>query len=515
MAIEFYCPGCGKLMRTPDPTAGRKGRCPHCATKVQIPLASINHGANSPAAPSGTSAEPQRSAPQQPAARQPQSQRAGNEPIQFVCGSCHKTLRVPAANAGKKGKCPNCGTVMTIPTQAPVAKLPSQAKWKGGPQPAAAATPIQFTCPGCQKSVRVNASAAGQQGQCPHCRTVVKIPLKTAAQPRPTNSGLTPLDSSRGLAPPGSTPGLTPLDDFGGLTPLGAPDPFGPDPFASAADPLGGLTELSAPGGFASQDPFGGAASYPSAPTNPYASPATTPAYATRSKASRSRGSRSGLPWDNKGKDKAPFIGTIKLVLFSPALAFCLMRRSGGGGNPMLYCIYGNLIGGAFAMLYSLIWNTISTLPALMAQRGVGQAGAGEKSAFFMGVLLGMLCVMIAGLLLLVLFTVIGVYLNAGMFHLGLMVLGGANHNFETTVRVVQYTIGSTAICAVIPAVGAFIQFIANIVILSIGLANAHETSGVKATFAVLIPFLLCIGLFVGGVVLILAMVGAAAANAG
>lgn len=181
----------------------------------------------------------------------------------------------------------------------------------------------------------------------------------------------------------------------------------------------------------------------------------------------------------------------------------------------MLYCIYGNLIGGAFAMLYSLIWNTISTLPALMAQRGVGQAGAGEKSAFFMGVLLGMLCVMIAGLLLLVLFTVIGVYLNAGMFHLGLMVLGGANHNFETTVRVVQYTIGSTAICAVIPAVGAFIQFIANIVILSIGLANAHETSGVKATFAVLIPFLLCIGLFVGGVVLILAMVGAAAANAG
>ena len=41
MPIEFHCPGCGKLMRTPDATAGRKGQCPHCGTKVQIPATSL------------------------------------------------------------------------------------------------------------------------------------------------------------------------------------------------------------------------------------------------------------------------------------------------------------------------------------------------------------------------------------------------------------------------------------------------------------------------------------------
>ncbi len=41
MPIEFYCPGCGKLMRTPDETAGRKGRCPNCKIKVAIPLSSV------------------------------------------------------------------------------------------------------------------------------------------------------------------------------------------------------------------------------------------------------------------------------------------------------------------------------------------------------------------------------------------------------------------------------------------------------------------------------------------
>ena len=73
------------------------------------------------------------------------------------------------------------------------------------------------------------------------------------------------------------------------------------------------------------------------------------------------------------------------------------------------------------------------------------------------------------------------------------MMMGGANHGFETTARVIQYTSGATALCGVFPVVGKLVQFIADIVIMSIGIANSHETSGVKATFAVLLPFLLCL----------------------
>src|SRR5262245_30094432 len=43
-------------------------------------------------------------------------------PIEFPCPTCHQQVRTPDAAAGKKGKCPNCGTIVIIP--APVVALP-------------------------------------------------------------------------------------------------------------------------------------------------------------------------------------------------------------------------------------------------------------------------------------------------------------------------------------------------------------------------------------------------------
>lgn len=40
MPIEFDCNQCGKRLRTPDSTAGKTGKCPHCAGMMQIPLTS-------------------------------------------------------------------------------------------------------------------------------------------------------------------------------------------------------------------------------------------------------------------------------------------------------------------------------------------------------------------------------------------------------------------------------------------------------------------------------------------
>ena len=40
MTIEFPCPECSHVVRTPDQTAGKKGRCPGCGMVVQIPLRS-------------------------------------------------------------------------------------------------------------------------------------------------------------------------------------------------------------------------------------------------------------------------------------------------------------------------------------------------------------------------------------------------------------------------------------------------------------------------------------------
>ena len=40
MPIEFKCQHCGKQLRTPDNSAGKQGRCPHCQNLMQIPAAS-------------------------------------------------------------------------------------------------------------------------------------------------------------------------------------------------------------------------------------------------------------------------------------------------------------------------------------------------------------------------------------------------------------------------------------------------------------------------------------------
>ncbi len=42
MPIEFRCPQCQKLLRTPDDTAGKNARCPECEAVVAVPGGSID-----------------------------------------------------------------------------------------------------------------------------------------------------------------------------------------------------------------------------------------------------------------------------------------------------------------------------------------------------------------------------------------------------------------------------------------------------------------------------------------
>lgn len=38
MSIEFHCSKCGKLIRAPDTTGGKRGKCPYCKQSVYIPM---------------------------------------------------------------------------------------------------------------------------------------------------------------------------------------------------------------------------------------------------------------------------------------------------------------------------------------------------------------------------------------------------------------------------------------------------------------------------------------------
>ena len=146
MAIEFPCCQCGEMMRTPSSAGGKKGKCAHCATVQPIP-------------------------------RQSQPAASGNGKIEFDCQKCRQTVRVPAAAAGKKGRCPHCQQVVQIPDKSQPPVLPEQAATHS-PTPASGNGKIEFDCQKCRQTVRVPAAAAGKKGRCPHCQQVVQIPAR-------------------------------------------------------------------------------------------------------------------------------------------------------------------------------------------------------------------------------------------------------------------------------------------------------------------------------------------------
>lgn len=60
MPIEFRCPNCSKLLRTPDESAGKKAKCPQCGGIADVPLTSVPAagGSNTPGMGMGGPAAP-------------------------------------------------------------------------------------------------------------------------------------------------------------------------------------------------------------------------------------------------------------------------------------------------------------------------------------------------------------------------------------------------------------------------------------------------------------------------
>ena len=117
-------------------------------------------------------------------------------PIAVVCPGCRKPLRAPEALAGKRVKCPACGTATTVPA---AMSSPSSSGRSAGASnanaPAAAKSAsssggtFAATCPHCARGLKVPAAFAGQQIPCPACKTPFRVaPLPSHATPSQPSS---------------------------------------------------------------------------------------------------------------------------------------------------------------------------------------------------------------------------------------------------------------------------------------------------------------------------------------
>jgi len=190
---------------------------------------------------------------------------------------------------------------------------------------------------------------------------------------------------------------------------------------------------------------------------------------------------RSGLPWDQrreKGLFNA-FIETLQMILGRPTDAFTAMKREGGLSEPLLYA----LIGGSFGLIVYLIYSFVFQSFGIFASRN-------NPLLHLVGMGIGwVLLVVFAPLLI-----AIGVFVNAAILHVCLMLVGGARQSFETTFRVVCFSGGSVSPLMIVPLCGAFIIAIWGIVLRCIGLARAHETDTGRAVLAVFLPLIVCCG---------------------
>ena len=188
------------------------------------------------------------------------------------------------------------------------------------------------------------------------------------------------------------------------------------------------------------------------------------------------------IPWEDPAQtgffDR--FVETVKLLATAPAEAFARMPTAGGIGKPLAFAIIVGWIGIAVYALWMLLFGGMSV--PFMDQSQLGEAGA------MFGISAG---VAIMLMVLAPIFVIIGVFFQAAILHLMLMLVGGANHGFEATTRVCSYA-QAAQLAQIVPICGGLLSAVWSVILLIVGLSTAHGIPRGKAALAVILPVVLC-----------------------
>lgn len=196
-------------------------------------------------------------------------------------------------------------------------------------------------------------------------------------------------------------------------------------------------------------------------------------------------GAREGTPWERRAEIgiASALIETTQRVLTAPAAFFRAMPVTGGIGSPLVYALIIGYAGIVISAIYDFVLESV--MGSSFARLGGSEAMAGVMP--YMAGALGLGMKLIMGPFLLG----VGLFVASGIVHLGLMALGGAARGFEATFRVVCYS-EAAALLNIVPVCGGLIAPVIMIVLMIIGVSEAHGTTRGRAAAAVLLPVVLC-----------------------
>ncbi|RKZ31878.1 hypothetical protein DRQ36_00615 [bacterium] len=196
--------------------------------------------------------------------------------------------------------------------------------------------------------------------------------------------------------------------------------------------------------------------------------------------------SREEIPWEKQQELGfwTALIETVKEVLTGPSEFFARMPLSGGFGSPLIYAIILGTVGAILGQIWGILLNLIgfSAQGMLGIQPDVGSFAAGTISGIA-GAIIGIIIAPIG--------VAIGSFVWAGIYHLMLMIVGGANEDYEATFRVVAFS-QSVQVLQVVPIIGGPVASIWALVLHVKGLSEAHDISQGKALLAILLPIIVC-----------------------
>jgi DNA-directed RNA polymerase subunit RPC12/RpoP len=194
-------------------------------------------------------------------------------------------------------------------------------------------------------------------------------------------------------------------------------------------------------------------------------------------------GPRSGPPWERDQPSLGSFWQTVKLAYINAVEFYTNMRREGGFGPPIGFAVVATMLG---AFVYLIVHVPFAVLSGALADPNVGatEMAVGSLCCFAM-LPFGVVTFILA---------------TAGLHHLMLVLLGGTDFSFETTFRVIAYSVGNAGLLVMVPACGQYLFWIPHLVFSILGLIYCHEASPWKAAGAVLVPPTLCLGFCTVGV---------------
>ncbi len=198
--------------------------------------------------------------------------------------------------------------------------------------------------------------------------------------------------------------------------------------------------------------------------------------------ASDAGGFREGCPWDRR--DEHGFVSglaqTIRGCLLEPAETFSRMKTEGDLTSPLLFAVILGTIGALIGIGWQLAARSFHLMPT-----SPGTSASADTLA------------LVAGAVLSPALIVLMMFMSAGIIHLSLLTVGGAENGFESTFRAVCYASGSVALFQIVPICGSMVGGVWSMVIAIIGLRELHVTSTGKAVLGYFLPFIVCCGLAV------------------